>query len=66
MPIRVAESLACLPSTQVDVSSTLGLVGEAFILLFQLEVRRQSNSMSTTLMGRSRMIYDFEGYEKSL
>ena len=57
---------ACLLSTQVDVSSMLGLVGEALILLFPLEVRRQSNSMSATLMGRSRMIYDIDGYVKFL
>ena len=45
-------------------SSRLGLGGEALILLYPLEVRRQSNSMPATLMGRSRMIYDIDGYVK--
>ena len=64
--IRVAGLLAFSPSTQVDVSSKLGLDGEALILLFALEVRRLSNSMLATLMGRSRMIYDIGGYVKNL
>ena len=51
--IQAAGLLACLPSTQVDMSSRLGLDGEALILLFMLEVRRQSNSTPATLMGRS-------------
>ena len=63
-PIRVARLLAFSPSTQVDVSSRLGLDVEALVLLFPLEVRRQSNSMPATLMGRGRMIYDIEGYVK--
>ena len=62
--IQVTGSSAFSPSTQVDVSSKLGLDGEALILLFPLEVRRQLNSMPATLMGRSRMIYDIDGYVK--
>ena len=63
-PLWVAGLLAFLPSTQVDVSSRLGLDGEALILLFPLEVRRQSNPMSATLMGCSRLICDIDCYEK--
>ena len=43
-------------------SSRLGLGGEALILLYPLEVIRQSNSIAATLMGRSRMTYDIDGY----
>ena len=48
------------------LSSRLGLGGKALILLYPLEVTRQSNSMPATLMGRSRMIYDIDGYVKNL
>ena len=65
-PSGLAGLLVCLPSTQVDGRSRFGLDGEALILLFPLEVRRQLNSMPATLMGRSRMIYDIEGYVKKI
>ena len=66
LPILVAGLLACLNSIQVDVSSRLGLDGEALILLFPLQVRRPLNSMPATLMGRTRMIFDIDGYVKNL
>ena len=54
----------CSPSIQVDLSLWLGLDGKALILLFPLEVRHQSNSTPATLMGRSQMTYDIDGYVK--
>ena len=52
--IWVVGWLVCSSSTHVAVRSRFGgLDGEALILLFPLEVRRQSNSTPATLMGRS-------------